>query len=125
MLLKTIAQAIAILGGLLTLGLTAYAAQGSDSGSFTFLALVMVWAASPYAALFMLARRATASGYWPAVLVVSTLAVLMFGLYLFWLGFFAQPDPQSGLLFIVLPFYQLAFVVVIFVVGALTKAWST
>lgn len=124
MLLKAIAQALAILGGILTLGFVVYAAQDAELRSLPFLVVVILWAVAPYVAFFMLARRAPGGGYWPALLVVSVLAIMILGLYLLWLGFFAHPDPQSGLLFIFLPLYQLVFVAAIFVVGALTKAWS-
>ena len=124
MLLKALTQGLALLGAILTLGFAIYAAQGAESGTLPFLILVILWACSPYAVLFVLARLSSASGPWPFLLPVCTLATMLFGLYFFWQGFFVQPDPQSGLLFIFLPFYQLAFVGVIFVVGALTKAWS-
>lgn len=124
MLLRNIAQVIAILGGLLTAGFAVYAARGAEAGSLPFLIIAIVWAVSPYAGLTVLARRAAGPRYWPAVLVISALLVLSFGLYFFWLGFFAHPDPQSGLLFIFLPFYQLAFVGALFFVGVLLRGGS-
>ncbi|MBI3344438.1 MAG: hypothetical protein HY028_06250 [Gammaproteobacteria bacterium] len=122
--LKALTQGLTLLGGILTLGIAIYAAQGAESRTLQFLILVILWACSPYAALFVLARRVAASGPWLIVLPICALATMLFGLYFFWQGFFVQPDPQSGLLFIFLPFYQLAFVGVVFVIGALTKAWS-
>lgn len=124
MSLRNTAQAIAILGGLLTAGFAVYAARGAESGSLPFLAVAILWAVSPYAVLVVLARRASSRRYWPAVLAVSAFAVLAFGLYFFWLGFFAQPDAQSGLLFIFVPFYQLAYVGVLFVAGMLLNSGS-
>lgn len=122
--LKALTQGLTLVGGILTLGIALYAAQGAESRTLPFLILVILWACSPYAVLFALARRSSASGSWPILLPVCILTTMLFGLYFFWQGFFVQPDPQSGLLFIFLPFYQLAFVGVVFVIGALTKAWS-
>ncbi len=117
MLLKNMTQIIAIVGGLLTAGFVIYAAGDAESGSLPFLVIAIVWTVLPYVALVLLARRAFSWRYWPATLVISTLAVMAFGLYFFWLGFFAYPDPQSGWLFIILPFYQLAFTGVLLVAG--------
>lgn len=124
MSLKAVTQVLAVLGAVLTLGIAIYAAQGAETRTLPFLILVLLWACSPYAALFVLARRTSSGGPWPIVLPVCVLATMLFGLYFFWQGFFVQPDPQSGLLFVFLPFYQLAFVGVVFVVGTLTRAWS-
>ena len=124
MQLKYTAQVIAILGGLLTAGFAVYAARGAESGSLPFLIVAILWAVSPYALLVVLARRASGRRYWSAVLAASASVVLAFGLYFFWLGFVAQPDPQSGLLFILVPIYQLAYVGVLFVVSMLLNGGS-
>lgn len=121
--LKAVTQVLAVLGAALTVGIALYAAQGAESSTLLFLILVLLWACSPYAALLFLARR-TSSGPWCIALPICVLATMLFGLYFFWQGFFVQPDPQSGLLFVFLPFYQLAFVGVVFVIGVLTKAWQ-
>lgn len=123
MSLKSVTQVLAVLGAVLTVGIALYAAQGAESRTLLFLVLVLLWACSPYAALLVLARR-TSDGPWRIVIPICVVATMLFGLYFFWQGFIVQHDPQSGLLFIFLPFYQLAFVGVVSVIWVLTKASS-
>ena len=124
MILKTIAQILAILASLVTLGLVAYSAEDAEAGTLPFLIGVMLWTVLPYAALFMLARRASTNELLAAILVLAVLVVMASGLWLFWKAFFAHPDPQSGLLFLFLPLYQLAFVAAVFVAGIVIKTMA-
>ncbi len=103
---------MAILGAGMTLGFQIYAA-----GSFTddLFSLVMAgWGAGPFLLLglssFFLPRGGLGRG------ILATASAFLVGVsgYILWEAFVVILDPQSGLIFLFLPFYQIIFIVIFY-----------
>lgn len=94
-------------GAIGTLGFIAYAADPGQPSSWWFLFLLAVWALLPYAIAAAAVRWQPASHASDSVLLLA--AVLLAGLGTFGLydAFILDPDPQSGLLLIFLPLWEL------------------
>lgn len=122
---KHISQSISALGAIVTCGLIVFTAQGAESGSWPFLIGVLLWALLPYVALYAIATRASKIGTWAWSLAAATVGISAFAIYFYWSGFFLHPDPQSGLLFLILPGYQLAGAFIVWVVGRLASGTRT
>lgn len=118
---RHISQGISALGAIVTCGLIAFTAQGAESGSWPFLIGVLLWALLPYVALYAIAARASKTGIKAWSLAAATAGISAFAIYFYWSGFFLHSDPQSGLLFLILPGYQLVGAFIAWVVGKLTS----
>ena len=110
-------RAAAFGGAALTFALMLYASNpfrgegGSLVGWLLLAVPYWIWGASPYVAVYaaarVIGRRRTSGARTAAVLALLgiLLAVVGNGLYVQTL-FVAPPDAQSGLVFLVVPFYQ-------------------
>ena len=98
---------VAAAGAVFTLGLVLAVSDPGGAGASGAIVLVVFWAfaVSPYLALALIARRIAAPAAGWAALVAGLLMTLP-AAALYVLGFFVEPDAQSGLLFIFIPFYQ-------------------
>ena len=98
---------VAAAGILFTAGLMLTVSEPGaiDAGGWTVLVAFGLFACSPYIALALFARRITGRAEGWAVLAIALLITLP-AAALYVLGFFIQPDAQSGLLFLFVPFYQ-------------------
>lgn len=92
-----------------TLGTAGFVLSQADRSTLPLIVLTTVfalWAVSPYALLWAAAARWT-NGTGPAALVLgASVAIGAFGLWIYYQGFYVAPDPQSGLLFLFIPFWQ-------------------
>lgn len=98
---------VAVVGAVFTAGLMLVVSEPGAMGASGLIVLgaFMVFAISPYAALAFAARRLTdRMAGWVALIAGLVIAVPASLLYI--LGFFVQPDAQSGLLFLFVPVYQ-------------------
>ena len=82
---------------------------GGPSTSRVGLALFVAWALSPYAALAWLSSRPLN----PWVLLAGAVLIGASALLFYYDGFVRRPDPQSGLLVLFLPLWQLIACVVV------------
>jgi len=73
----------------------------------------LVWALLPYALLAFASIRTTAKAGDVLVLIATVLSAA--GNYLYWEGFYAHPDAQSGILFLVVPILQLVVTCVLLI----------
>lgn len=98
---------VAVAGGLFTVGLMIAVSEprALGAGGLAVLAAFGLFAVAPYAALAMVARRLTGRAEGWAALITALLIALPAGA-IYVLGFFVQPDAQSGLLFLFVPIYQ-------------------
>jgi hypothetical protein len=99
-----------VAGALFTLGMMLYASQPwSEQGAGGWLALAAfaAFALSPYAVLALAARRADPHPARAWILLAVGVLVTVTAAWFYVLGFLVEPDPQSGLLFVFLPIYQL------------------
>ena len=93
-----------------------------DWSSAIFAIVIYLWAVAPVVALAMIHR--------PGVTTAIGAALIgTWGVYLYWRAFYGPDiDPQSGLVFIFIPFYQLvgAAICVVFAVAitAAITAWT-
>ena len=109
------AYAIAVAGGLFTLGLMLYASDPGDTGLSQWAVVLpfAVLAVSPYLVLARLARGFKRDVAKSRVLLIVTLLVTVPAVWFYVQGFLVEPDAQSALLFVFLPIYQ-------FIVGAVS-----
>ncbi len=113
--LRLITLVIAVLGPLGTLAICLGVTDLGSPMSYAFI----LWAVSPFAAIFAATRKPRGSTAASVVRLVATLVITAFGLSTLHHGFFVKPDPQSGLLFIFVPLYQWAAFVVAFLMAYL------
>jgi hypothetical protein len=111
MSLRRVSYSFLVLGGLGTLGLLIYAAQGFRSliSGFT------VWALIPYAAFAIATRVARTRGSVVAACIASFVAAF-FGLFIYVDALFFHISSTSSLVLVFIPLYQLlaALVVLVF-----------
>lgn len=101
------ALVVAAVGAVFTAGLMLVVSEPGAMGASGLLVLgaFIVFAVSPYAALAFAARRITDRiAGWVALIIGLVITIPASLLYI--LGFFVQPDAQSGLLFLFVPVYQ-------------------
>lgn len=101
--------AVASAGALFTLGMVLFASRpwsGQGGGGWLVLAAFAAFALSPYAALALAARKAAPRPSGAAIVLAVGVLVTVAAAWFYVLGFFIEPDAQSGLLFIFLPVYQ-------------------
>ena len=114
------AYAVAVAGGLFTLGLMLYASDPGDTGLSQWAVVLpfAVLAVSPYLVLARLARGLKHDVAKSRVLLIVALLVTLPAIWFYIQGFIVEPDAQSGLLFVFLPIYQ-------FIVGVVAgvAAW--
>ena len=115
-----ITKAIAVLGGLFSSAMTFYASEMPDLSAITLTVLFGIWVALPFGLVFNRARSAgqnsIASGMWLAA--GGILAVTSFSAYWFTIVNNPTPDAQDGLVFLIIPVYQLLLVGLVFLITA-------
>ena len=111
MSLRRVSYSFLVLGGLGTLALMVYAAQGFRS----LLSGFTVWALIPYAAFAIATRIACTRGSIIAASVASFVGVL-FGMFIYVDALFVHISSTNALVFVFIPLYQLlaALVVLVF-----------
>lgn len=77
-----------------------------DLGSIMLLPMFGAWLLAPYAVLWFVSRRLR-YGAQAVIHLIGSLAVGLFGVGILIYGFVANPDPQSGLLLLFIPIWQL------------------
>lgn len=102
------ALGLLVLGVVVTIGFMLHAGEPAKPTWWLFLLPFAAWALAPYLLVAVLAFRLHAQGGAAAVLALAALLLAGSSALLLWLAFVAEPDPQSGLVFVVLPFWQLA-----------------
>lgn len=110
--------ALCVFGSLFTLGMMVYAGQGWRQGAGWWMNFIGfgLWNLIPYAGLAvcgLLANRTKRQGL---TAFIGSMLVVLLGVLLLVDGFFVHPDAQSGLVFIVLPFCQLAGIAVLILI---------
>lgn len=128
---RRLTQAVAAAGAAFTTWLMIYASEpwNTGIGQWALVLPFAVLALSPYIVLFRLARRGTGDAAKARVLLVVAILVTAPAVYAYILGFLVTPDPQSGLLFVFLPLYQLmagaALGVVLWLSVVLARRWRS
>jgi hypothetical protein len=109
----SVSRTLAILAALSSLALMVYAARpwGDDYAyqgwrGYAGLLLMMAWATLPYLGIVLLARQAVHGKAGEILVLVGALIVTVGGLAAYVEAIWLHPDPQGGLAFIVVPFYQ-------------------
>jgi hypothetical protein len=87
-----------------------------DLRDYLSLAAMMAWAAAPFLALAFLFRQPARNQAQVITSTVITAVICTASLYLTVDAMFIAPDAQGGLIFIALPFYQWAGVVIAFII---------
>lgn len=109
MSLTNISKAIALMGGLYSLGVVLI--KGDHSSLFLiFLGLIFgAWVVAPFALAWWRAPRFEESIAAGTVLLIATSAATAFSLWAYWVTFIDNPTPdaQDGLIFLFVPLYQL------------------
>lgn len=115
--MRAAALALALLGGLATLGILVTVMEFKPDGA-GFLIGITLWALSPFAGLWLMAKRRQPPRGWLAIAIVAGLVVDA-SVWVYAEGFFVKPDAQSGLLFLFMPFWQWIAVASAIVVAAI------
>lgn len=117
---RNLTFAVLLLGVVITLSIMAYAAQGDSLFSPVMLGFA-AWAMAPYLLLFYSTRFLTSARVsW--VIFVSILAIVCLGVFIYIDAFFIHLDPQSGLVFIFIPIYQLILSGIILIVASISNS---
>jgi hypothetical protein len=116
--IRAAAFASCIFGTLFTLGMMVYAGSGWRQGAEWWLSFMVfgLWSLVPYAGLVACGLLANRTKGQALTALIGSALVVCLGVLLLVDGFFIHPDAQSALVFIVLPFYQLAGVVVLILI---------
>jgi len=84
----------------------------------------LIWADVPYVAVFWLAAVLVHGRSTAMLVLVAAFAVVMFGALVYFDAFFVHLDPQSALVFLFVPLYQLLAVIALFGALAIIRAIS-
>lgn len=83
--------------------------------SWYFIALpFLMWSALPLAAIFLIWKQAKDTIYTHALLLFTACFISLGGIWILYDAFLLNLDPQSGLVFLILPVLQLIVVAVAF-----------
>jgi len=118
---RTFTSFVALIGALVTASLLLYASRNAPSDSKLSMLAFSAWALLPYLALYLSVRFGPLSGHWPVIVAIVGALITITALYAYIAGIFINPDPQSGLMFVALPAYQLVIAVVLLVVSLVLK----
>ena len=115
--LKTVTLVVVGVGVAGAVGIMLFAGGGlpRDAASLGFLA----WALLPYLPLALMSRVRTGSLTFAILLAAGSLGVVGFGLFVYVYAFLIELDAQSALVFIFVPLYQWAGVLVTAAVAVL------
>jgi len=109
----TATRLIALSAALITLALMIYMARPwgdnyayQSLSGYAWLLGFAVWATLPYLMILLLARRAWTSRASSLVVITGALIISLGGVALYVDAALLHPDPQGGLAFIAVPFYQ-------------------
>jgi hypothetical protein len=98
---------VLLAGALGTVGLLAWASDLSRPAGWLWAAAVTLWALAPYAVAARATRLVGASRRARATLLVGASLLAAAGLTILTRAFVLEPDPQSGLVPLFLPAWQL------------------
>ena len=100
---------MAAAGLLFTTALVLYASEpwNAGVGRWAMILPFAVLALSPYLIIARLTRRFGRDTVKARALLAVAILVTAPAIYFYVMGFLIEPDPQSGLLFVFLPIYQL------------------
>lgn len=104
-----VAYAVAAVGLVFTTVLMLYASEPWNAGVSRW-AMILPFAAlalAPYLVIARLARKIGRDVVKSRALLAVALLVTAPAIFFYVMGFLIEPDPQSGLLFVFLPIYQL------------------
>lgn len=104
-----LAYVVAVVGVIFTTWLMLYASEpwNAGVGRWAMILPFAVLALSPYIIIARLARRLGGDTVKARALLAVAVLLTAPAIYFYVMGFLVEPDPQSGLLFVFLPIYQL------------------
>ncbi len=112
--------AVLILGVVITISIMVHAARGCGFLLSLVTLVFAAWAMIPYVVLFHSSRLQTSFKVsW--FILLSALGIVGLGVYIYIDAFFIHIDPQSGLVFIFVPLYQLILAGIIFAIARLSS----
>lgn len=108
-ILSNAAAAVVALAALATFFLMLYAGRPWQGSVLSWIGVVAfgAWAISPYALLMFLIRHGRTNRLKSLTLLLLGLALSALALFVYVDALFVHPDPQSGLVFLFVPLYQL------------------
>ena len=121
--MRAVALALPLLGALATLGILVTVMEFKPDG-VGFLIGITLWALSPFAGLWLMARRRHPPRGWLAIAIVAGVVVTA-SVWAYAEGFFVKPEAQSGLLFLFMPFWQWIAVACAIVLAAIVGSRAT
>jgi hypothetical protein len=116
-------RAIAALAAALSLGVMAYAGDFSSPGLIALAAGFSAWLCAPYAVAWFAAGKLQGDQIASGIIALGTLIAAGFGLYAYNVTFInnPKPDAQDGLVFLMIPLYQLGGMLLLWWVALIVK----
>ena len=105
--LTRIIYALLLVGAIVTLGFMAQAGDTTQPSWWFFLPIFGAWVAFPYAAVAVVARWRPATPASHATLCIAAALLTGFGVLSLYSAFVTHLDPQSGIVLVFLPLWQL------------------
>ena len=102
-----ITYAVLIVGAMATVGFTIYAARPNGSSNWGILIAVATWTLLPYAVVMAVARRLPSNRNSEILLCIAAVLLSGFGIFGLYQSFIVHLDPQSALVLVLLPLWQL------------------
>lgn len=110
-----------LVGVLVTMGFMLYAGEPTHLDWWLGFLFFGLWAFIPYFVVASMARRVSMSQPSLWVLLVAALLLTAGSSIVLYMSFIAQPDPQSGVVFVFLPMSQLVALVPFLLVAFLLR----
>ena len=114
---------IAAFAAAASLGVMAYGGDFSSPGLIAIAAGFSVWLCAPYAIAWLTAGKLQNDQIASGILAFGVFALAVLGLYAYYITFInnASPDAQDGLVFVVIPLYQLGAMLIIWAFASLVN----
>jgi hypothetical protein len=116
-LMELVIDSFLYVGVVLSLVVMIYAGEPHRLYWWPMFLIASAWVLLPYAIVWQEARRRMAQPGPRVVLLVAAIALTVFSAIVLYGAFIAHPDPQSGLVFIFIPLYQLLGLVPFFILA--------
>ncbi len=120
--LRALTRSVPALAALASAALVIALAETSSAWLVVLAIGFAGWAASPYVLLWATATWWTAGTGPLAIVLGGAIAMAGFAVWVYYQGFVAHPDPQSGLLLLFVPAYQWMAAAIVTVVSVVWSA---
>lgn len=112
--MQQISRVVLAIAALATMAFMIYGGSPERAGWWLLFLPFAAWALLPYGLLAVRAERAAGHRGATTIVLVGSVLATAFGVFALYMAFVAQPDPQSGLVVLFVPVWQLVGLVPFF-----------